>query len=88
MGGGGGRGCSLESALDRGVAEDVSIVETVQLFEDDEGEHGVRTDTEEVGGEALPEGQHAFRLDRPAKHILDTKNKPSVNCESGGDGGY
>ncbi len=61
----------LETALrDSGVAEDTTVVEAVELLENNEGEHRVGTDTEEVRGESLPQGHHALRLDCSAQHIL------------------
>ncbi len=61
----------LKTALrDSRVAEDTTVVEAVELFKNNESEHRVGTDTEEVRGESLPQGHHTLRLDCSAQHIL------------------
>ena len=54
------------------VTEDVHVVEGVELFQNHKSQDCVRSNTEEVGCEALPKRHHAFRLHRATQNILET----------------
>lgn len=54
------------------AVQDVGLVQAVHLFQEDEGEDGVRAEASIVRRETFPQREEAFRAHHAHQHLLNT----------------